>query len=97
MEISLCCFSLAGGVGGVGMLLRTSEGMKMYSFIGYKWKSFIIVQFSGFKLVSEKYHKPNLSEPDVGMQLSTKNSNVWAKTKSYPIPTLTPLPHHILL
>ena len=31
----------------------------MCSFIGYKSKS-IIVQFSGFKLVNEKYHRANL-------------------------------------
>ena len=44
----------------------TQEGMKMCSFIGYKNKSCITVQFSGFKLVNEKYHMPNLySESDV--------------------------------
>ena len=37
-----------------------AEGMKMCSFIGYKCKSCIIIQFSGFKLVNEKYHRPNL-------------------------------------
>ena len=52
---------------------RYAEGMKMCSFTGYKCKSCIIVQFLGFKLVNEKYHRPNLySEPDVGMQLTAK-------------------------
>ena len=37
-----------------------AEGMKMCSFISYKCKRYIIVQFSGFKLVNEKYQRPNL-------------------------------------
>ena len=41
----------------VGTLSRTYE---MCSCIDYKCKSFKIFQFSGVKLVSEKYHRPNL-------------------------------------
>ena len=37
-----------------------TEGMKMCSFTGYKCKSCVIVQFPGFKLFNEKYHRPNL-------------------------------------
>ena len=37
-----------------------TEGMKMRSFIGYKCICCITVQFSGFKLVNEKYHRQNL-------------------------------------
>ena len=52
----------------------------MCSFVGYKCKSCIIVQFSGLSWSMKNTTGQTYSEPEVGIRLTAKDSNVGAQT-----------------